>query len=187
LRSGPALPGLDRSIEKGCLMTEFDDLEFSRVDVFPTPAAQVAGESASDPDAVARAVDKAFAKLFAFVKKNGLSAWGAPRALYTECGPERTKFIVAVPILKTPGEPIRGGSAYTGELAGGSAYRFTHRGSYGGLAATYDCITRFMTARGLMAGSDDWDRYMPMWEEYANNPAKTPEDDLLTYIYLPRK
>ena len=168
-------------------MTEFDDLEFSRVDVFPTPAAQVAGESASDPDAVARAVDKAFAKLFAFVKKNGLSAWGAPRALYTECGPKRTKFIVAVPILKTPGEPIRGGSAYTGELAGGSAYRFTHRGSYGGLAATYDCITRFMTARGLMAGSDDWDRYMPMWEEYANNPAKTPEDDLLTYIYLPRK
>lgn len=168
-------------------MTEFDDLEFSRVDVFPTPAAQVAGESASDPDAVARAVDKAFAKLFAFVKKNGLSAWGAPRALYTECGPGRTKFIVAVPILKPSGEPVRGGSAFTGELAGGSAYRFTHRGSYGGLAATYDCITRFMTARGLMAGPDDWDRYMPMWEEYANNPAKTPEDDLLTYIYLPRK
>ncbi len=167
-------------------MTEYDDLEFSRVEVFPALAAQVVAESASDPEVVARAVDKAFAKLFPFMKKNGLSAWGAPRAIYTECSPERTKFIVAVPILKPPGEPVRGGSAFTGELAGGSAYRFTHRGSYSGLAATYDCITRFMTARGLMAGPDDWDRYMPMWEEYANNPAKTPEGELLTYIYLPR-
>jgi hypothetical protein len=28
-------------------VTEYDDLEFSRVEVFPAPAAQVAGESAS--------------------------------------------------------------------------------------------------------------------------------------------
>jgi hypothetical protein len=27
--------------------------------------------------------------------------------------------------------------------------------------------------------------YMPMWEEYLNDPDTTPQADPLTYIYLP--
>ncbi len=40
-------------------------------------------------------------------------------------------------------------------------------------------------AKGLMQCEADWARYMPMWEEYLNDPQTTPEAELMTYIYLP--
>ena len=40
-------------------------------------------------------------------------------------------------------------------------------------------------AKGPLQCEADWARYMPMWEEYLNDPQTTPEAELLTYIYLP--
>ena len=65
------------------------------------------------------------------------------------------------------------------------ALRFTHRGPYRDLMGTYNRITEFMQAKGMLASEADWARYMPMWEEYLNDPQVTPEADLLTYIYVP--
>ena len=53
------------------------------------------------------------------------------------------------------------------------------------LAATYGQITEFLKAKGLMQSEADWARYMPMWEEYLNDPQTTPGAELMTYIYLP--
>ena len=64
------------------------------------------------------------------------------------------------------------------------AYRFTHRGPYPDLAQTYRRITAFMKEKGWMESEADWSRYMPMWEEYLNDPETTPPAELLTYIYL---
>jgi len=50
---------------------------------------------------------------------------------------------------------------------------------------TYGRITEFCKSKGLMQTEADWARYMPMWEEYLNDPQTTPADQLVTYIYLP--
>jgi effector-binding domain-containing protein len=36
-----------------------------------------------------------------------------------------------------------------------------------------------------MNSEADWTRYMPMWEEYLNDPHTTSEAELVTHIYLP--
>ena len=38
-----------------------------------------------------------------------------------------------------------------------------------------------------MRSEADWAKYMPMWEEYMNDPERTPAAELLTHIYLPAK
>ena len=50
---------------------------------------------------------------------------------------------------------------------------------------TYNRITALLKEKGLMESEADGSRYMPMWEEYINDPGTTPAADLVTYIYLP--
>ena len=50
---------------------------------------------------------------------------------------------------------------------------------------TYGQVTQFMQSQGLLTSEADWARYMPMWEEYLNDPQTTPEADLLTLHLRP--
>jgi hypothetical protein len=47
-------------------------------------------------------------------------------------------------------------------------------------------ITEFLKAKGLIKTDAEWSKYMPMWEEYLNDPQTTPPEKLLTHIYLPK-
>lgn len=166
-------------------MSAFDDLEFTEVDVPPILAAQVRRESGVEPASIASAMGPAFGALMGFVGQHGLTMAGPPRAIYMAADGQRMQFIVAAPIAAPPAGPCAGDDAFVGSIPGGKALRFTHRGAYRDLMRTYGRITEFMQARGLMASEADWARYMPMWEEYVNDPDTTPEAELLTYIYLP--
>ncbi len=165
-------------------MTIAVDLEFTEVQVTPTLAVQLAGECAPDPAAISAAMQTSFGAVMSFVTRHGLTLNGQPRAIYTAYGPS-VSFIVALPVAAGPDRladepPIR-----VDTLQGTRAYRFTHHGPYPNLANTYNQITAFMKDKGWMASEADWMRYMPMWEEYLNDPEKTPAKDLVTYIYLP--
>jgi len=166
-------------------MSTFDALKFAEVQVPPVLAAQTAGESTSDPAAIATAMGEAFGKVMGFVGQHKLAPSGPPRTIYTSYDPKGIKFIVAMPVAAPPAKPIKTGSAFVQSIPGGKALRFTHRGPYANLMNTYGQITEFLKAKGMMKTEADWARYMPMWEEYLNDPQTTPEPDLLTYIYLP--
>ena len=127
----------------------------------------------------------AFDALMQFVTRHGLTMNGQPRAIYTAYGAGGVSFIVALPVAAGPAGPVDEPSIRVEPLAGTKAYRFTHRGPYPDLAQTYNRITAFMKEKGWMESEADWMRYMPMWEEYLNNPETTPPAELLTYIYLP--
>jgi len=166
-------------------MSDFDALEFTEVDVPPTLAAQMPGQSAADPPAIAAAMGQTFGKLMAFVGQRALRPAGPPRTIYTAYDPAGIKFIVAMPVAAPPATGVKSGPGSVGSLPGGRTLRFTHRGPYANLAATYGGITEFLKAKGLMQTEADWARYMPMWEEYLNDPHTTPEAELMTYIHLP--
>ncbi len=168
-------------------MSQFDALEFVEVQFPSVPAAQMPGVSGADPAAISGAMRTAFDNLMGFVKQHRLSPAGPPRVIYTAYGPQGVRFVAAMPIAK-PSAAIRTiGPGFIKNLAGGRAMRFTHRGPYADLRKTYGQITEFLKAKGLMKTEADWSRYMPMWEEYLNDPQTTPEAELLTYIYLPLK
>ena len=167
-------------------MGEFDHLEFAEVEAAPVAmAVQIRGKSASDPASIGPAVEKTFAKLGALLEGGSVAPSGPPRTIYTSHGPEGIEYIVAMPIGEAPGEAAEGEEVSFGPLEGCQALRFTHRGPYAGLMGTYGQITAFMQAKGLMESEADWAKYMPMWEEYVNDPRTTPEAELVTQIYLP--
>jgi effector-binding domain-containing protein len=166
-------------------MSTFDALEFTEAQVPDVLAAQIIGESTSDPAAIAPAMGEAFDRLMAFVGQEKLAPSGPPRTIYTSYDPKAVKFIVAIPVAAPPAKPIKTGAGSIESIPGGKAMRFTHRGPYASLANTYGQITEFLKAKGLMKTDADWAKYMPMCEEYLNDPQTTPEAELLTYIYLP--
>jgi effector-binding domain-containing protein len=166
-------------------MSQFDVLEFAEVDVPPVLAAQVPGVSGPDPAAIAGAMRTAFNELMGFVRQHKLASAGPPRAVYTAYGPQGVRFIVAMPIVPPRPMPRTIGPGFIKSIGGARAMRFTHHGPYADLKNTYAQITEFLKAKGLMESEADWSRYMPMWEEYLNDPQTTPPEELVTYIYLP--
>ncbi|OHB67921.1 MAG: hypothetical protein A2Y77_03545 [Planctomycetes bacterium RBG_13_62_9] len=166
-------------------MSAFDALEFTEVQVPAVLAAQMPGECGPDPAAISNAMRTAFERLAGFLRQHKLSPSGPPRAIYTAHGPQGVKFVVAIPIPAPPAATRTIGPGFVGTIPGGKAMRFTHRGPYANLRNTYGQITEFLKAKGLMKTEADWARYMPMWEEYLNDPQTTPEAELMTYIYLP--
>ena len=166
-------------------MPTFDALEFAEVEVPAVLAAQMPGDSASDPAAIGKAMQGAFEKLGAFLQHHKLRPSGPPRAIYTSYGLQGIKFVVAMPVAAPPAAAIKGGPGFIEAIPAAKAMRFTHRGPYANLMKTYARITEFLKAKGLMKSEADWARYMPMWEEYLNDPQTTPAAELMTYIYLP--
>jgi effector-binding domain-containing protein len=165
-------------------MSTFSDLEFTEVNVSPVLAAQIPAESGPDPASISGAMGSAFGALMGFMQKNALIPTAPPRAIYTSYSPEGTKFIVAMPIAN-PSSPIKGDPGFVDTLSGGKALRFTHHGPYPDLMKTYERITQFLLEKGFMKSEADWAKFMPMWEEYLNDPTTTPEAELATFIYLP--
>jgi hypothetical protein len=166
-------------------MSEFDRLDFVEIEVAPVLALQVSGECGSDPKEIGPAMQTAFGKLSELMAKHALTSVGPPRSIYTNYGPDGTEFIVAMPISAAPDEAMEDAARSIGTLPGGKTLRFTHRGPYAGLMETYGLVTKFLMARGMMESEADWARYMPMWEEYLNDPHTAPEAELLTHIHLP--
>jgi effector-binding domain-containing protein len=171
--------------KRSMLMSEFDQLESVEIEVAPVLALQIPGECGCDPSEIGPAIQTAFGTLGRLLKQHELVPAAPPRSVYTAYSTEGMRFVVAMPIASPPAETIDGEVAFVDTLAGGKTLRFTHRGPYTGLMRTYGQITRFMQAKGLMETEADWARYMPMWEEYLNDPEVTPEAELLTHIYLP--
>lgn len=167
-------------------MPDTASLEFTEVHVGPALAAQLSSRSAPDPASISAAMHSAFGALMGFVCAHQLQMNGQPRAIYTAYSPEGVEFTVALPVAAGPDPSSPDDSAFhvTG-LPPCQALRFTHHGPYPELARTYNQITEFMKEKGWMQSEADWIRYMPMWEEYLNDPETTPPAELKTYIYLP--
>ncbi|HSW02612.1 MAG TPA: GyrI-like domain-containing protein [Sedimentisphaerales bacterium] len=166
-------------------MSEFDTLEFEEVEVPRVLAAQMPGAVGPDPAAIAGAMRTAFTELVAFVRQLKLSPSGPPRVMYMAHGPQGVRFTAAMPIAAPPASTRMIGPGFVKPIPAARAMRFTHRGSYSELSKTYARITEFLKAKGLIKTDAEWARYMPMWEEYLNDPQTTPPEELRTHIYLP--
>lgn len=161
------------------------DLDCVEVTVPPALAVQLASQCGPDPSALPQAMQGAFTRLMAAMQQARLVPAGPPRAIYLEYGLTGTRFLVAVPIAAAPHVPITADGVSIDTLPSSTNLRFTHRGPYALLSRTYDRIGAHLRERGLMTSDADWQRFMPMWEEYLNDPARTAPEQLVTHIFLP--
>ena len=157
------------------------EVEFCEVEVPEVLVVQAHGKS--DFASIGTAIRGLFQKLGEQMGRYGLTPVGLARMIYDSSDASGVSFRLAIPVAK-PAAPVDE-SVELQTLAGAKTYRFSHHGPYGRIMQTYGHITEFMKAQGWMQSEADWAKYMPMWEEYANDPATTAESELLTYIYLP--
>ena len=167
-------------------MSDTSEIRPKEVEVQPTLALQIAGESGSDPQEISKAMGQAFGELQRVSQAHAVQFTGPPRAIYTAYSPEAVKFTVVMPIAAEV-SGIGQGPVTVAEVPGGKALRFVHKGPYPKLMETYGKITEWMTANGMLETEADWAKYMPMWEEYLNDPDSTPADELITHIYVPQR
>lgn len=146
----------------------------------PVLAAQVDLHCAANE--IPGTIASGFGTLMGFAARQGVGFGGAPRVIYTGMAPGGVDMTLAIPVTGTPVgmPPVR-----VAELPAADTLRFTHIGPYDRLMETYNEITGWMVANGRMQSEADWARYMPMWEEYPNDPQTTPPEQLITYIHLP--
>ncbi len=151
----------------------------------PVLAAQYSTGCGTDPKEISATMGKAFEAIHHFTQSRQLQFAGPPRAIYTGYGAEGTEFTVAVPIAAAPASDTGESEVTVGEIPGAQALRFIHKGPYPKLMETYQQITEWMKDQGMLKSDADWAKYMPMWEEYMNDPDSTPEEELITHIYVP--
>lgn len=156
-------------------------IEPSKIDVPATNALMLDRRCA--PDGIGAAMESAFTDLMKVAQAHGIEFSGPPRAIYTSYGPEDVRFTLAVPVAA--GVQVDEGGARIGVLPAAKSLRFVHTGPYDELIRMYGAITSWMVDHKYMKAESDWDRYMPMWEEYIGDPVTTPPDELVTYIHLP--
>jgi len=156
-----------------------------QVSIEPVLAAQYSTGCGTDPNEIAAAMGKAFESIHQFTSSHELRFAGPPRSIYTGYDAEGTEFTVAVPIAAAPAGGTGESEVTVGEIPGGQALRFIHKGPYPKLMETYQQISEWMKDQGMLKSDADWAKYMPMWEEYLNDPDSTPEEELITHIYVP--
>lgn len=158
-------------------------IESMEVMVPSTLVAQLEGLTAK-PEELGAAIGKAFGRLYAAIGRAGLAPSGPPQAIYTVWSPDEVRFTVAAPIERATATLLDPGVS-TATLPERTALRFVHRGPYRDIRTTYDQVESWLRERGGIRTPADWAHYSPMWEEYVNDPATTPESDLVTHIFLP--
>ena len=166
------------------MTTDVPKLESMEVTVPATLVAECHASSAAESAAISAAVPAALQKIQAFLSANGVPAAGPPRVVYTEWGPGGVKFSASMPVAAVPPNVKDSADVSITRTTESTALRFVHRGPYRTVRETYDLIEAWLRARGSIKTAADWARYSPMWEEYLNDPATTPESELITRIYL---
>jgi effector-binding domain-containing protein len=159
-------------------------LENREVAVPPALVLECSKECSADPAAIAAAVAAAFRTIEEFRTSHAIPAAGMPRVIYTGWTASGIRFTAAVPIAEVaPNAPDTSDVAVRA-IPESTALRFTHHGPYRDIRKSYDLIEAWLRERGAFKTPADWANYSPMWEEYANDPATTPEAELVTRIYL---
>ena len=115
-----------------------------------------------------------YQKLWAYLAQCGKQMAGAPYCKYTNGSADNMIFDIE---LGTPvSEPLPGqGEIYMSKTCEGKAITATHTGPYKEIEKTYAPMMRYLADNKLESAGVYYDYYI-------NNPADTPEGELLTKV-----
>jgi effector-binding domain-containing protein len=176
-----------RGVAEGGPKSDFSTLHAELVQLQPITYAYVSGSSSTEPDAIAKALGPAYAKVGVFMAASGLKQAGAPLAVTRRWDPQAKvyEFDAGIPLDKADAQApdsIKGkpSEVKIGHTYAGTALKAEHHGAYKDMGGTYAQIDAYKAAYLLQDNGLSW-------EQYVSDPGKTPEAQLLTDIFVPVK
>ncbi|GEM_PF-1537199 len=132
----------------------------------------------SNMNLIGAALGMAYTELFQFIDRKKLQIAGPPISINIANANDYI-FDAAVPII-APANIIPFGRIRITKLTGGKAIKAVYTGSYAGIPTAYLIIDSYIANHNLQRVGDSW-------EEYVNDPVRTPPEELITNIYVPVK
>lgn len=138
---------------------DFADLEVQTVDVAAQTVAILSGSSSTDPAAISRAYEKAYAKINAALAREGIEASGPPLAIGRSWDTEakRYEFDAAIPIPAGSGSLRTDRDLRIAQTYAGAALKSVHRGSESGHLQK---LMAYKQAVGWESNGAPWDVYV---------------------------
>ena len=118
-------------------------------------------------------------KIFEFIAGKDVKIAGAPYLAYSNGNADFTRFDVelGIPVEK---EIAVSGEFFMSKTCEGKAISATHKGAYKDVEAAYVALMGYMAENKLESTGVYYDYYL-------NDPANTPESELLTQVVFPIK
>ena len=154
-------------------------MQIETVQTTSRPMLYITRAATMAPQDIAAVMQEAFGAIGAFIARTQVRPVGPPLAIYRDWDETTQKMQIDLGFPVAPGDTARAdGEVKVGETPRGAALMAVHKGSYATLRDTYRAIEDHIRQARLPMP--------PMaWEVYVGDPASTPEEELLTEIYMP--
>jgi effector-binding domain-containing protein len=130
-------------------------------------------------DKIVEVMETDYPRLMGYIAQQGKQIAGAPYCLYTNASEDYTTFDVELGIPVSEAVSASG-DIFMSQTYDGKALVGTHKGSYKDLEKTYCALMDYAKEHLIVISNDCYDYYL-------NNPADTPESELLTQVVFPIK
>jgi len=168
-----------KSMAEGLPPGDWTGLEIGVVEVEPSLIVFTATSSSWDVAAIGQAFGTAYGQIGGFIAANKLQASGQPLAITTSKSEVGWQFDAGIPIAERPAIEIDPDSpVQIRQSPGGKTVRGVSIGSYSQLSASWEKVRAWVAAHG-------YEEAGPLWEQYVSDPGDTPEEEMVTHLYLP--
>ena len=131
-------------------------------------------KTAISMDGISETMKEGFTRLMDYLAEQGRQIAGAPYCAYTNVNEDFSQFDVELGIPVTEPVPAQG-DFHMSQTCEGKAVSIMHKGAYKDMEASYMALMEYTTKNSLELTGVFYDFYL-------NNPADTPESELLTKI-----
>ena len=128
---------------------------------------------------IANVATEGLGKVFAYLAKQGVQITGAPYLAYANGNADYSEFDVEMGI-PVAGEVEVSGEFYMSKNCEGKAVCAMHKGAYKDIEVVYVALMEYLAKNSLKSTGVYYDYYI-------NDPADTPESELLTKVVFPIK
>ena len=136
-------------------------------------------KTAANMEQIAEDATKGFTQLMEYISEQGKQVAGAPYLAYMNCNEDFSQFDIELGIPVSEAVPNQN-EFYMSQSCEGKAITTMYKGAYKDIGVAYEALMDYAKDNALELTGVYYDYYI-------NDPADTPESELLTQVVIPIK
>lgn len=150
--------------------------EYKIIEVTEKPYVYAESRCAMQPEAISKAMGKAFEDVMEFIQSHAMALTGPALSVYYTFDPDTVEFRAGFFVSAEDANKAQG-EIKAATTPAGRVINFIHTGPYTELGDSYQTMMGWMQDQGLALGA-------PTWEVYIDDPDSVPQDRLRTDIFV---